>query len=64
MKTRIYLVCGKNKERRMIEAISIAQALRHVSKGYFTCNVLNSGEAVREVGAGIVLEVANDTPEV
>jgi hypothetical protein len=61
MKTRVYLV-SDGEQSRLVEAISIAQAIRHVVKSKFTTKVLSSVDTARAIDAGLRLEVANDTP--
>ena len=60
MKTRVYLV--KNGDVVcLVEAISIAQALRHVVKNSYTTRVLNSVEVAKACQSGMKLETASDT---
>jgi len=59
MKTRVYLVKNGNVEC-LVEAISIAQALRHVVKSQYTTRVLNSVEVAKAIQVGMKLETASD----
>ena len=58
-KTRIYLVTDKSGAQHLVEAISIAQAIRHVVKADYTCKPLSAVEVAK---CGLVLEIASDTP--
>ena len=62
MKTRVYLVTN-GKEECLVEAISIAQALRHVVKSQYTTRVLNSVEVAKAIQVGMKLETACDARE-
>ena len=59
MKTRVYLVKNGNVEC-LVEAISIAQALRHVVKSQYTTRVLSAVEVAKVVSSGMKLETACD----
>ena len=59
MKTRVYLVTN-GKEECLVEAISIAQALRHVVKSQYTTRVLSAVEMAKVVSSGMKLETASD----
>ena len=59
MKTRVYLVKNGNVEC-LVEAISIAQALRHVVKSQYTTRVLSAVEVAKVVSSGMKLETASD----
>ena len=62
MKTRVYLVTN-GKEECLVEAISIAQTLRHVVKRQYTTRVLNSVEVAKAIQVGMKLETACDARE-
>ena len=59
---RIYKVTSSNKEH-LVQAISQAQALRHVAGKYYSVEVAKSIDVARLMQDGAVLEVASLTTE-
>lgn len=66
MQTRIYVVMEKaSGNRRLIEASSSAQAIRHCVKNAYEAKVANTKDIAGLMQSGMVVEVAgaSDAPE-
>lgn len=63
MQTRIYVV-QHGEERRLVEATSQAQAIRHCVKGAYNATVATTKDLAKMMAAGLSVEVAgNDTSD-
>lgn len=60
MQTRIYVVVEKDGTKRMIEATSQAQAIRHCVKDRFTASVATAKDVADLSRAGIQVERAGE----
>jgi hypothetical protein len=59
---RIYKVTSSHKSH-LVQAISQAQALRHVAGRYYTVEVAKAVDVAQMMGKGIQVEVATAAPE-
>ncbi len=60
MQTRIYVVMT-GEDRRLVEASSAAQAIRHCVRGVYTAKVAATKELAQMMAAGMKVEVASDS---
>ncbi len=58
--SRIYIVNMKGSKPKLVDAITAAQALRHVAKGVITTKVATAKETAELMKQGIELETAGD----
>lgn len=59
MQTRIYVVTA-GETKRLVEASSAAQAIRHCAKGQFAAAVASTKDVAEIVGSGKPVEKASE----
>lgn len=60
MATRIYIVRNKQKDVFLVQATSQSQAVGHVVKGEYTCEVAGQVALVEAINAGVKVETAGE----
>lgn len=59
MRTRVYVVLCPNGDKRLIDAASSAQAIRHVVKNKYSAHVAGQADFVEAMKGSLVIEYAN-----
>lgn len=63
MQTRIYVVINK-EERRLVEATSAAQAIRHCVRNVYAAHVAGTKELASLMSQGVTVERASDSDSI
>jgi hypothetical protein len=58
--SRIYIVNMKGVKPKLVDAITQAQAIRHVARGLISAKVATARETAMLMGQGIQLEIAGE----
>lgn len=63
MITRLYLVLGEDGEHHLVDAGSVAQAIRHVTANRFSATVPSAKQVAELMSNGMTVQKANGSTE-